>query len=66
MVPDTSLKTLNHLLITLIVNYGVHCKFAINDNNKKKNRRCVPRRGVILTTNEFISSVISCQFAVVS
>jgi hypothetical protein len=30
MVPDTGLQTLNHLLITLIVNYGVDCKFAIN------------------------------------
>jgi hypothetical protein len=30
MVPDTSRQTLNHLLITLIVNYGVDCKFVIN------------------------------------
>jgi hypothetical protein len=29
MVPDISLQTLNHLLITPIVNYGVYCKFAI-------------------------------------
>jgi hypothetical protein len=36
MVRDTSLHTLNHLLITLIVNYGVDCKFAIN---KKKTER---------------------------
>jgi hypothetical protein len=33
MVPTISTQTINHLLITLIVDYGVDCKFAIN--NKK-------------------------------
>jgi hypothetical protein len=38
MVPDTSLQALNHLLITLFVNYGVDCKFAINKQQQKYYR----------------------------
>jgi hypothetical protein len=38
MVPYTSLQTLNHLLITLIVNYGVDCKFVIYKQRIKSER----------------------------
>jgi hypothetical protein len=47
MVPDTSLQTLNHLLITLIVNYGVDCKFA--KNKKKDGEGVTPwRLGIVV------------------
>jgi hypothetical protein len=39
MVTDTSLQTLNHLLITPIVNYGVDRKFAINNNKKERKTK---------------------------
>jgi hypothetical protein len=32
-------QTLNHILITLIVNYGVDCKFAIRDKHIFSSQR---------------------------
>jgi hypothetical protein len=56
MVSDTSLQTLNHLLITLIVNYGVDCKFAIKQNKNTSivaclfvaAGTCLPRRCLVM------------------